>query len=402
MRHLGTRPQWVKITGKVEFPPDIICKYSDLMDQAVGEFENEFAKQLYERRFLITNMIVQPRGLTNQKLMCFANSSMQLLFASPYFLSFAYFMKNNLPLFTPKQREITPAWQAFSEFINNFQFSESGSSDGSLPSLKSLNILQKAKPTNLKILDDIFGIYSSRRQPINQEDASEFLAYFLNRLHEELIQLMKLAPINVDKGGWITQGTGRGGIILQETQGDMSPLSDIFDSLARADTLQNGKSRSVATESHLVLPLPIRGIKTVEEAIEQFTKEEIICREKGQPTISKKNTFISYPKSLIIGLKRFDFDPIEMNAIKLLDIVEYPDVLVLKRCIDEKPLQYQLCAIVEHIGKNPNGGHYICYSRTFDGRWLKFDDDRVTTIENEGHLELQAYMLLYNQITSVH
>jgi ubiquitin carboxyl-terminal hydrolase 36/42 len=103
---------------------------------------------------------------------------------------------------------------------------------------------------------------------------------------------------------------------------------------------------------------------------------------------------------LILGLKRFDFDPYTGQPVKLLDYVAYPDVLSLKRPGDGGKLEYRLSAIVEHKGDSPAGGHYVCFVRKFDGAWTLFDDDRVQTISNEGHLNIQAYLLLYNRITS--
>jgi uncharacterized UBP type Zn finger protein len=163
--------------------------------------------------------------------------------------------------------------------------------------------------------------------------------------------------------------------------------------MIRAETKQADVTRSVSLESFLVLPLEIRGIKTIEAAIEAFESEE---RIEGQ--ISKKNSFRTLPHSLIIGLKRFYFDPYQGYSVKLHDIVQYPDILKLNRQFDKAVVEYRLQAVVEHIGKSPDDGHYVCWVRRFDGMWLKFDDDRVTSFGGEAHLDIQAYLLLYNRI----
>ncbi|KAH0794146.1 ubiquitin hydrolase B [Histomonas meleagridis] len=255
-----------------------------------------------------------------------------------------------------------------------------------------------AFPTNLNVLDKVFGIFSSKRKPLLQEDAIQFLLYFLNLLHEEVLSLMSLAPEDEkasNNGPWKTAGTNRRNIVLQETQGEQSPFTDIFVTMVRSDTLENGRSRTVSKESHLVIPLPIQGHKTLYECIDAFVAEEIITN-----SISKKTTFLSFPKSIIFGLKRFAYDPFVDRSIKLFDEVEYPEILVLERPMDKVPIKYQLSAIVEHIGKSPEGGHYLCYGRRFDGTWMLFDDDRVVKLADKEYLDKEAYLLLYNQITS--
>ncbi|KAK8841119.1 Ubiquitin carboxyl-terminal hydrolase 24 [Tritrichomonas musculus] len=396
MRHLGTEPHWVSISNKVTYPDDIKSRYNTIMTTFIKDFESDFAKNLSERNFTFKNMIIQPRGLTNERLMCFANSSIQLLFSSPHFVSFAYFMKMNLPLFSPRQLELVPAWRLFCQFLSGFQFSDSATSDGALPSLKSLS-LKKEGPTSLKILDPVFGQFSSQRQPLYQEDAIEFLLYFLGKLHEELLKLMKLDPqvSKNDNDGWRVAGSNRKSIKLTETQGEFSPLFDIFATLIHSDTMEHNVTRSVNKESLVVLPLAIRGVTKLSEALEQFTSIERITE-----TITKKATFYFLPKTLIIGLKRFDFDPFNSQLVKIRQIIEYPDVLTMNKVNNQGPIQYQLCGIVEHIGGSPEGGHYVCYTKRIDGHWSKFDDRTVTSIDDDQHLGIEAYLLLYNQITS--
>jgi ubiquitin C-terminal hydrolase len=385
------------LSGKVDFPDDITARYSDLLSEAISRFESFFAAELASPRFTTANMVIQPRGLANVKLMCFANASMQLLFASPPFVSIAHFMKTRITLLSPRQCDVARVWIPFCQFLDTFKFSDSGSSDGALPSLKSLAMTERATPTNLKLLDSVFGPeFSSQRQHLLQQDAMQFLLFFLNCLHEELLALVRLAPPppSPDEGGWQVQGTRRGHIRPDETQGAQSPLSQVFLTLQRVDILHNGMSRNVKDEGYLVLLLDIRGFRTVQLAIEAFVSEERI-----DEALSKRKPFVALPKSLIICLKRFEFDPKTKVSLKLHEFVEYPEVLELRRVARDDLVQYRLCGIVEHSGRSPAGGHYVCHVRRFDGTWMLFNDDRVSTIPQAGHLKVQAYLLLYNQIT---
>lgn len=399
MRHIGSEPHWITISNKVKYPVDIVQRYETLMADSVKIFEPEFAKRLAKREFIVRNMVIQPKGLTNENMMCFANSSFQLLFASPFFVSFSYFMKTNLPLFSPRQLSMIPTWRLFCQFLSKFHFSDSSTSDGALPSLKSLQMTKIEFPTNLQILNPVFGPYSSKRKPVLQEDAAEFLSFFINKLHDELLELMRLTSIDEspeEKGQWKVQGSNRKTVTLQETQGEMSPLSDVFSTIIQSDTMENTVTRSANKESLVVLPLSIKGCQTLDDCLAQFTSVERIDSK-----VSKRTIFLLTPKTLIISLKRFSFDPITITPIKLTNIIDYPDILTMNRLVDQKPIQYRLCGIVKHIGKSPNGGHYVCYARRFDGRWVYFDDSNVSVIDDNHHLGLEAYLLLYNQITSV-
>jgi len=392
MRHLGRAPQWVSISGRVEFPSELSQTYDETMKKSVIEFETEFSNRLNSRSFFVTPMVVQPRGLDNTGLMCFVNSSFQLLFASPPFVSFANFMKLQYPLFSPQQRKITPAWGALCNFLNDFRFSDCATTDGSFSSLKALDMIENTSSTDTRKLDKVFGPFSSNRSPRQQEDSGEFLSYFLNVLHDELLNLIKLAPIpKDDEGPWKTEGTGRKNIVVTETQGEFSPLSDLFSSIVRSETLSFKKSRSMNTESNLVLPLPIINITKLEVALSKFVEEEQITDE-----ISKKTSFMKFPMSLIIGLKRFSYN--DYGLIKLKHIVEYPEILSLTTLNASEPKNYQLSAVVVHIGNSPTSGHYVCYGRRFDGTWLLFDDSKVTPLPGDcSYLGLQAYLLLYNR-----
>lgn len=395
--HLGSEPHWIRISGRVDFPEDIKRRYTELVERCMASFDSDFPRQLFGRTFRVTNMIVQPQGLANRNLMCFANASIQLLFASPYFVNFSHFMRMNLPLLADHLRELVPAWCAFCSFLSKFKFIPMGGIGGGSMSIKSLDLLQTGHVTDLSLLDPFFGPYKSTRHPLTQEDAVDFLMFFMTVLHEELLKLTILGKPADDEGDgeWFGQGTGRGHMKIRETQGDMSPLSDIFSTVVRAETLQGGRSRNLAKESFLVLLLQVRGMATIEDAIAAFEREEEV---PGSERVSKKNSFMILPKSLILGLKRFYYDRQAKEPVKMCDFIEYSDTLSIASPLGGAPVEYQLSAIVEHQGRTAVGGHYVCVSRRFDGTWLRFDDQSVKVVRDEGHLGLQAYLLLYNQI----
>ena len=38
--------------------------------------------------------------------------------------------------------------------------------------------------------------------------------------------------------------------------------------------------------------------------------------------------------------------------------------------------KYRMCAMISHIGRNTDHGHYVCHVKK-DDKWVLFDDDRV-------------------------
>lgn len=88
------------------------------------------------------------------------------------------------------------------------------------------------------------------------------------------------------------------------------------------------------------------------------------------------------PPILALHLKRFKYQERLQKYVKLMYRVVFPFELKLFNTSDdaENPdREYQLFAIVVHIGSNPNHGHYIAIIRVGD-YWLQFDDDSVELI----------------------
>jgi uncharacterized UBP type Zn finger protein len=45
---------------------------------------------------------------------------------------------------------------------------------------------------------------------------------------------------------------------------------------------------------------------------------------------------------------------------------------------DDGEGKYTLFAIISHIGKNTDHGHYVCHVRKNSGRWVLFNDEKVS------------------------
>ncbi|KAI8819276.1 hypothetical protein BJ741DRAFT_640375 [Chytriomyces cf. hyalinus JEL632] len=64
--------------------------------------------------------------------------------------------------------------------------------------------------------------------------------------------------------------------------------------------------------------------------------------------------------------------------------------------------QYELVAVLTHVGRGANSGHYIGWAKNAKGEWWKFDDDTVSMVNEEEITKLEgggdwhtAYIVLY-------
>ncbi|KAL1928924.1 hypothetical protein VTP01DRAFT_1983 [Rhizomucor pusillus] len=64
--------------------------------------------------------------------------------------------------------------------------------------------------------------------------------------------------------------------------------------------------------------------------------------------------------------------------------------------------QYELCAVLTHVGRSADSGHYIAWVKNAEDKWYKFDDDKVSIVKDADIERLDgggdwhtAYIVLY-------
>lgn len=112
----------------------------------------------------------------------------------------------------------------------------------------------------------------------------------------------------------------------------------------------------------------------------------------GLQAAKKGVIFQSFPPVLHLQLRRFEYD-IEKDAlVKINDRHEFPFSIDLEEFLDESADRsvshnYKLHGVLVHSG-DLHGGHYFALIKPEkDGRWFKFDDDRVTPVTDKEVLE---------------
>ncbi|KAL8284094.1 hypothetical protein RQP46_004843 [Phenoliferia psychrophenolica] len=156
---------------------------------------------------------------------------------------------------------------------------------------------------------------------------------------------------------------------------------------------------SARSEPFYDIQLNVKGFKGVEESFKNYIEIETLEGENkynaegfGLQDAKKGVIFESFPPVLHLQLKRFEYDFQRDQNIKINDRYEYPLEIDLEPYLDEKadrsePYNYKLHGVLVHSG-DVHGGHYFVHIKpSVDGRWLRFDDDRVVPITDQEVLE---------------
>ncbi|KAI3631149.1 hypothetical protein MIR68_010639 [Amoeboaphelidium protococcarum] len=300
------------------------------------------------------------------------------------------------------------------------------------------------------VFRDVICQYTPQFRGHEQHDAQEFLAFFLDGLHEDINQGIQI------KGGhgyllkefpqWYQQmnpkedddaypenvGSIRGW--LRYVSRNDSPITELFQGQLKS-TLQCSVCGKTSTTynpfMYLSLPIPVNGGGSggirLYDCINEFTKDEILDQEeswrcpqcKVPRRAVKKLTIVRLPPILLVHLKRFSADG--MFKQKVENYVDFPvnglDLFpYLSGSLQQQlggyyqqqqqqqqpnsqaiiPYQkYSLYAISNHYG-GMNGGHYTAFARNrFDGNWYNFDDTHVRQVPEQSIKTPAAYSLFY-------
>ncbi|WWC66816.1 uncharacterized protein I206_100723 [Kwoniella pini CBS 10737] len=404
-----------------------------------------------------------PRGLINTGNMCFANTILQVLvYCSPFtelFEALGQRLKADLARKTPLLeamiiflREFNAPYPAPSAPTPN----GSNTSDSSTPKGKGKDPRREAFiPENVYDAMKENKRFDSMRRG-HQEDAEEYLGFFLNTLHEELLYVLSRTqsnPRNVsrsgstpngdtenrierpvspgagDDSGWLEVGKKQKTHVLRATESKESAITRLFGGTIRSLLKTPGNKDSVTIEPYQPLQLDIQSpaVKSLEDALKHLTEPEVVhgvwsAQRKAEVEATKQIFIETFPQVWILHLKRFVYDPKEYNVVKKNKAVAYGQELVVPPEIvspgrrSAGSIKYRLFGVVYHHGVSASGGHYtVAVSRQDGGGWIHFDDENVTNIPKEdvivskeeaengkigliGGREKTAYLLFYQRI----
>lgn len=257
-----------------------------------------------------------------------------------------------------------------------------------------------------------------------QQDAQEFLLFFVNALHDELSAQGKCEDedLNRDLGPCVTPSRtlrqfSRQFSVDAPSEGQQSiyaghrgPINSSWISstcqgqvLSSLSCMECGFiSRTIEDFFHLSVPVreSWEPVNLDQALAAEFADEERLqgdnrwhCDRCCARVEASRRAFLHRLPPVIIGhLKRFSYTasgkakkvrtPVilpsgggQANALQQLDLSSYFS------SPQEEPVLYDIVSIVNHHGRDAVSGHYTAHCRhCVDGQWYSFNDDRVQAI----------------------
>ncbi|KAJ3031740.1 UNVERIFIED_CONTAM: hypothetical protein HDU68_000675 [Siphonaria sp. JEL0065] len=140
------------------------------------------------------------------------------------------------------------------------------------------------------------------------------------------------------------------------------------------------------------IQLNVKGFKNLHDSFVDYIAVETLDGDNkyqaeghGLQDARKGVIFTEFPPVLHLQLKRFEYDMEKDAMVKINDRYEFPNEIDLAPFLAEGSIQkgsqkYLLHGVLVHAG-DLTGGHYNAFLRAEkNGKWFKFDDDRVTPV----------------------
>ncbi|KAH9930673.1 uncharacterized protein B0H18DRAFT_992984 [Fomitopsis serialis] len=382
---------------------------------------------------------IQPRGLINTGNMCFANAVLQILvYCQPFNRLFSELSKYLAGPVVGSQKEgskATPLVDAIIKFVREF-----------VPE-SPVDVKAKGKERDEFYEPEAFipsYVYDAMKEKKrfasmiggHQEDAEEFLGFFLDTLEEEVLALSSSLSPNAPKpieevdgaahdDGWYEVGKKNRAMVTRTVKSTDSPITRIFGGKFRSILRAPHQKDSVTVEDWRSLRLDIQRdtVHTIKDALQSISQPQPV--QISQPTrpgvvveATQQALIEVFPPVLVLHLKRFHYDTNVGDVVKISKQVSYgpeldinPDLIApTKRTA--QPVKYQLFGVLYHHGQSASGGHYtldvLHPNRDLTDRpraaWIRIDDELVSDIRPDdvfGGLEQNercAYLLFYRRL----
>jgi len=224
-----------------------------------------------------------------------------------------------------------------------------------------------------------------------QEDAQEFLRWYLEALHEDVSRVITKPRITVEAKSAAQAWS-------QYTSRENSAIVELcVGQLKSSLTCSNCGYVSEVWDPFWDLSVPIpRSARNIKDCLNEFEREEVLdgsekpkCEKcKTRRRMTKKFSVEKWPKVLVIHLKRFG-DSIGFSRSKITTDIKFPTTLPTSSG------SYTLQAVCNHSG-GVGGGHYTAYASTNSG-WFEYNDSRVSSLSDSSVQSRDAYLLFYTR-----
>jgi len=242
-----------------------------------------------------------------------------------------------------------------------------------------------------------------------QNDLPEFLIFLIDCFHSSLAREIKMTIEGVSENETDKIAVKCYEMIKTMYSKEYSEIWNLFYGVHTSEiiSLENNARLSIHPEPYFMIDLPIpSNIKepTLIDCFNLYVEGEILEGEnawynentKQKENVKRKISFWSFPKILVIDLKRFN-----AKRNKLQIFVSFPlDDLDLSEYVigyKKKSYIYELYGVCNHSG-GVLGGHYTSYVKNANGNWYHFNDTSVTEVGLiQSIISPKAYVLFYRK-----
>ncbi|CAG5091721.1 Oidioi.mRNA.OKI2018_I69.PAR.g13213.t1.cds [Oikopleura dioica] len=222
-----------------------------------------------------------------------------------------------------------------------------------------------------------------------QEDAQEFLRWFLEALHDDVCRIVSKPRITQEAK------TASEAWRFYKSREDSSIVDMCVGQLKSSLTCSVCSYVSEVWDPFWDLSLPIPSLaRGIDDCLKEFQREEILdgseqpkCEKcKKRRKMSKKFSIEKYPQLLVIHLKRFG-DSTGYSRRKITTDIRFPEIMSMDGN------KYELQSVCNHFG-SIGGGHYTAYGKTQSG-WFDYNDSHVSSTSS--FQSKDAYLLFYTR-----
>lgn len=250
--------------------------------------------------------------------------------------------------------------------------------------------------------------YARRFSGSQQQDAQEFLRFFIEGIHDDLNVIKKKPTLSILDDSQLSDEEKSQVYWQRYLSREKSVIQDIFVGQLKSTLFcTTCQFRSVTYDPFWDLSLPIPRSTRLEDAdinhcFQAFTQEEVLDGEekptcekcKKRRKCTKRFLLERFPRILVIHLKRFSG---QRYRTKLDTKVKFPFELQLDEFAANPgcKVTYTLFGVSNHMG-GTYGGHYTAYCKHPDTqKWHLYNDSRVTEIPLSKVCSSSAYVLFY-------
>lgn len=395
-------------------------------------------------------MKIYPRGLVNTGNLCFANAVLQVLVYCPPFWRLFHELGRVMgksETVTDGEASQTPLVDATIRFLREFIPNKKGM----VPEGKGKAVDRTVYGEGEDIMESFIPayVYNALKEKKrfdhmrggHQEDAEEFLGFYLDTLEEELLSIMSSfqsksangpshseepqVGISAEDGPWLEVGKKNRTAVTRTVKMTESPITRIFGGKFRSTLRVPQQKDSIIFEEWRSLRLDIQRdqVRTIKDALSYIsTPQSVQVTSVTKPGVVLEAKQIvqieTLPPILVLHLKRFLYDTSAGGTAKVGKQVLFgaeleigSDVMAPARRI--QTTRYKLFGALYHHGTSASGGHYTLDvlhpniamnpNKPREG-WIRIDDELVSDVTPEdvfgSHVrdDRCAYLLFYRRV----